>query len=116
MSDLSAHRLPRSKGFAIERHTDRHGVVLALRGELDLGSAPDLEQGLWEVEKMKPGRLIIDLSGLDFIDAVGLSLMVRAQQSAHTNGYPFALRRGPAQVQRVFELTGLIEHLTFLGR
>jgi anti-sigma B factor antagonist len=98
----------------IQRHTDLHGIVLALRGEMDLGSAPTFEQELRETQEAQPERIVIDLRSLDFMDCTGLALMVRAQQSAHTNGHLLALRPGPDQVQRLFQVTGLLDHFTFL--
>jgi anti-sigma B factor antagonist len=47
------------------------------------------------------------------MDSTGLSLIVQAHKSARANGHRFALRRGTSQVQRLFELTGLDDHLTF---
>jgi anti-sigma B factor antagonist len=98
----------------IQRHADSHGVVLALRGELDLLSAPEFEQKRREIEATRPGRILIDLRNLDFMDCTGISLMIGAQQSAHANGHLLALRRGPNQVQRLFQLLGLLDHFTFL--
>ena len=98
----------------IQRHADAHGVALALRGELDLVSAPELEQKLREIEETLPGRIVIDLGNLDFMDSTGISLMIRARQSAHANGHLLALRRDPNQVQRLFQLTELLDHFTFL--
>jgi anti-sigma B factor antagonist len=98
----------------IQRHADSHGVVLTLRGEIDLGSAPEFEQELREIQATQPGRILIDLRSLDFMDCTGISLLIRAQQSAEANGHLLALRRGPDQVHRLFELTGLLDHFTFL--
>jgi anti-sigma B factor antagonist len=100
--------------FEIKRRRDGHGTVLALQGELDLASAPELELHLDEIEARSPGRILLDLRSLNFMDCTGVSLIVRAQQTARANGHLLALRRGPYQVQRLFQLTGLLEHLKFL--
>jgi anti-anti-sigma factor len=88
-------------------------IVLALHGELDLGSAPALEGALSEFERSGSPRLVIDLENLQFMDSTGLALMVRAQQAARESGYRLVCRRGPKQVQRLFELTGVIDRLEF---
>jgi anti-anti-sigma regulatory factor len=49
------------------------------------------------------------------MDSAGLAAIVRAHQSAETNGYPLVLRRGANQVQRLFALTGVDERLIFEG-
>jgi anti-sigma B factor antagonist len=103
--------LPRQ--LEIHRHGDAGGVVLVLQGELDLASAPELAQELRELEATDVGRILIDLREVRFMDATGISLMIRAQQSADANGHRLALRRGPDQVQRLFQLTGVLDRFTF---
>ncbi len=100
--------------LGLRRHVDEHGIVLVLLGELDLGSAPELEQKLREIEATNPRRILIDLRSLAFMDCTGIALITQAQQSAHTNGHRLALRSEPGQVHRLFQLTGLVERFTFL--
>lgn len=97
----------------VHRERDAQGVVIALTGELDLASAPELDRQLRELDGVVPGRLLIDLSGLEFMDSTGIALLIRAQRSAEANGYPLALRRGPAQIEKLFEVTRLVDHFTF---
>jgi anti-sigma B factor antagonist len=102
-----------SRQLEIRRHRDAEGIVLALQGELDLASAPELAQELRELEATDVRRILIDLRELRFMDATGISLMIRAQQSAEANGHRLALRRGAGQVQRLFQLTGVLGRFTF---
>lgn len=112
-SGAQAHDRAAPGNLKIELGPDAHGTVVALAGELDLASVPALERQLQGLDGTSPGRLLIDLSGLDFMDSTGLALMIRAEQAARAHGHPLALRRGPAQIQRLFELTRLVEHFTF---
>ncbi len=104
--------LPRP--LEVHRRADPHGVVLVLEGEVDLGSAPKIEHELRKIQEARPERIVIDLRRLDFMDCTGLALMIRAQRTAQASGHRLALRRGPAQVQRLFQLTGLADEFTFL--
>jgi anti-sigma B factor antagonist len=99
--------------LVIDRTTDGDAVILALRGELDLTSAPLFEQALMEAESSKPRRVIIDLSGLEFMDSTGLRALLIARERAQENGHELALRRGPRQVQRVLELTKTLDAFQF---
>lgn len=99
--------------FRTARHADAQGVVLALRGELDLASAPALERELSEIAATGSGRILIDLAGLDFMDGAGLGVLLRAQRNAHAGGRPLQLRRPTRQVQRLFVLTDLVDHFVF---
>lgn len=88
-------------------------LVVALSGELDLASAPDLERELQLGEESSPSGIVIDLSGLGFMDSTGLQALLRARERAGEAGYRLSLRRGPHQVQRVFELTKTVDAFTF---
>jgi anti-sigma B factor antagonist len=99
--------------FTTQRSSDDRGVSLALFGELDLGSAPELDRQLREIELGGPERLVLDLSGLRFMDSTGLASIVQAQRLAQANGHELVLRHPTSQVQRLFELTGIIDRLTF---
>lgn len=101
-------------GVEIQSRIEAHDVVLEVRGELDLGSAPKLERKLREAEDSNPSRIVLDLSELAFMDASGISLVIRALRWADANGHRLALRPAPANVQRMLALAGLIDQLTFL--
>lgn len=99
--------------LTIQRSDDARGPVLTLGGELDLESAPELSRRLRELEEAKAGRVLIDLASLEFMDSSGLSVLVQAHRSAQGSGTQLALRPGPPQVQRLFELTGMTQRFTF---
>lgn len=50
-------------------------------------------------------RVLVDLSGLEFMDSNGLHILVSAQQRAVQNGQRLALLRGPRPVHRLFDVT-----------
>jgi anti-sigma B factor antagonist len=100
--------------LGIAQTTDADGVMLVLNGELDLSSAPELEALLRELESSNPGRILIDLHELKFMDSSGLALLIRAQQMTTAAGCRLELRPGPNQVQRLFEMTGTLDRFTFV--
>jgi anti-sigma B factor antagonist len=87
--------------------------VIAIQGELDLGTAPQLEEPLEAALAAGEAPLLIDLTGCEFIDSTGIALIVRAWQqldSASSDGgrsTRFALCCLNDQVQRLLEITGL---------
>ena len=92
--------------------------VLSVSGELDLGTAPQLEGPLEEALATGSG-LLIDLSACEFIDSTGIALLVRAWQ--RLDGEPgdgvgenggFALCGLNDQVRRLLELSGLSNSLS----
>jgi len=99
--------------LAVQWITGVQALTVRLEGELDLETARELDHQLAAIDPARFKRLVIDLSGVTFMDSRGLSSIVRAHQSAQQNGYAVVLRRGSNQVQRLFALTGVDERLTF---
>jgi anti-anti-sigma factor len=108
---MSDQLLPGS--LEIHRSEDGETLVLALRGELDLSSAPLLASELSNSASDGFHHILLDLSQLDFLDSRGLGALIQAQREAEANHKVFSLRPGALQVQRLFEVTGLIKHFTF---
>jgi anti-sigma B factor antagonist len=97
----------------LELDTDEHAglVRIALRGELDLSTAPKVEEELQRVETRSPPIVALDLTRLSFLDSTGLRLVIRADARAREEGRRLAIIRGPDEVQRVFSITQLDERL-----
>jgi anti-sigma B factor antagonist len=95
--------------LTIELFRDGDARIVLLRGELDLASAPALEEALRRVESGS-GRLVVDLSELSFIDSTGIHLLLQAH--LRTAGR-LSLRPGPPEVQRVLSLTKVANRLSF---
>jgi anti-sigma B factor antagonist len=91
-------------------HEDRDGrPVIALQGDLDLSSAPELTTlGLNLVDAGAPD-VIIDAARLDFCDSSGLSAFVQiANRLSKTHGH-LAIAAPTSVVRRVLEMSGLVQ-------
>ena len=86
-------------------------VRVELTGELDISSAPVLEEALGRIEGSEPPLLLLDLRLLEFMDSTGLRTLVNANQRARAQGRRLAIVRGPEQVDRIFSVTRLDERL-----
>jgi anti-sigma B factor antagonist len=94
---------------------EEQGLVrLLLRGELDLSTANKAEEELRRAESTEPALLVLDLSGLTFLDSTGLRLIVTADRRARDEGRRLAVVKGPETVQRVFTITRLDKRLEML--
>jgi anti-sigma B factor antagonist len=87
----------------------RH-IVRAV-GELDLATAPELDAVLNQLDS--PDAVTLDLSGLTFMDCCGLHSVLSLGKTCQKCAYEFTLIPGQPQVQRLFELTGLLDVLPF---
>jgi anti-anti-sigma factor len=98
--------------FHVEEHTQGTAVVIAVSGELDLRTSPELEVRLERVFNTDAELVILDLRQIEFMDSTGLRVLLAAHQRAHGSGRRFALVRGADQVERVLTLTGVRALLT----
>ena len=97
--------------FRVEMRTEGQATVVGVAGELDLASSPELEQQLEQFYASDNELLVIDLRGLEFMDSTGLSVIVSAHQKLIDAGRRLIIVRGPQQVQRLLDLTGVAERL-----
>jgi len=90
-------------------------ALIALSGELDLSGAPALDQEIEELA-VRPDvqRVFLDLRGLEFLDSSGLRVVALAERRLSAGGRSLVLVRGKESVQRVFEITRLVERLHFV--
>ncbi|HTT31271.1 MAG TPA: STAS domain-containing protein [Solirubrobacteraceae bacterium] len=99
---------PHTLGFEMhEERDERGGVRLSLLGELDLAVADQLRTRLQEFAH-EHTRVLVDLSGLQFIDSTGLQILITYLNEGADNGWEFRVEPNlTSQVRRVIELVGL---------
>jgi anti-sigma B factor antagonist len=90
-------------------------VVLVLDGELDLATAPLLDEQLAQLQASDAAQLLVDLDRVAFIDSTGLGVLVKHARISSQNGQRLRLTRGSPQAQRLFELAGVWDRLPFLA-
>ena len=89
-----------------------HGAPrLIASGELDLASAEQLETQLKQLETSEPEVLVLDLRELEFMDSTGLRAVIAADARARERGGRLVVVRAPEEVDRVFRLTRMDQHL-----
>ncbi len=87
-------------------HSEGVAVVTAV-GEVDLHTAPQLEAALAEQIAAGHPRLVVDLSGVGFLDSTGLGVLVKALKAAREGEGWIRLVVTSPRIARVFEITGL---------
>jgi anti-anti-sigma factor len=95
----------------IAEHEHAGLTHVVLTGELDLSTAKQIDEELGRIESERPDTVVIDLSGLTFLDSSGLRAIVGADQRARRENRRVVVIRGPDAVQRVFSITHLDEQL-----
>jgi anti-anti-sigma factor len=83
----------------------REPQAFALRGELDLEGSDRVEPALLAYSLgIRGDALVLDCSGLTFLDSSGLGMLVDV---SNRTGKRVVLEHVPAQCRRAVELTGL---------
>jgi anti-anti-sigma factor len=94
--------------FAVES-TDA-SVVVAVRGELDVVSSQLLDERLSEVSAGRD-RVILDLSGVDFMDTTALAVIVGHWRRQVAAGGAFLLAGARYRYTKALWITGLADRL-----
>jgi anti-sigma B factor antagonist len=94
-------------GFAYDVTQDDGVVVVRLRGELDLATAPELQRELLGILDRPVRALTLDLGELTFLDSSGLGALYRARQAAEAGRVTLRLEAVPEHVMRVLDVTAM---------
>jgi anti-sigma B factor antagonist len=91
------------------QHPDFDTVQVTVAGSLDLARAYDFDDAMRRIERDAPGRVLVDLRLLEFLDSTGLSRLVALRRRCRRTGRRLVLVRGSVAVQRLFAATAMNE-------
>ena len=77
--------------------------VLRLKGEIDLYVFPSVTASLDGIIEKKPERLVVDLSGVTYIDSAGFAALIQAMQKVEAYGGKFLLAGLQETVHSIFK-------------
>jgi anti-sigma B factor antagonist len=90
-----------------EQHQSGGVVVVAVSGELDIGTAPRVEDCLAYLASTGHHRLVLDTARLSFCDAAGIRVMVRARMRADERGGWLRLAAASARLLWLLDILAL---------
>jgi anti-sigma B factor antagonist len=90
---------------------DEHTHVLALSGEVDAVTAPQLGRRLLGLAREGKTHVVVDLSKVTFMDSTGIGVLLNAVRQLTTRHGRLVLVCPTERVIRPFEITGLVAHL-----
>lgn len=96
-----------TEGFDLRVHAVETGASVAVRGELDAYTAPQLRKVLDELLDGSVRRVVVDLEATTFIDSTGLGVLVAAARKAKSQDAELILDSPARSVYRVLQITGL---------
>lgn len=95
-------------GFALSVHHEGDVTTVSIAGELDLATTPRLrELAMSELTNGGCRTLVLDLSGLTFLDSTGLGCWVELRNEALASGRDVRLHRVPDSARKTLTIGGL---------
>jgi anti-sigma B factor antagonist len=81
--------------------------IVAVNGEVDVYSAPALKEKITDLLQDGANTLIVDLSGVAFLDSTGLGALVEARAATSEAGGSLPLVCSQERILKLFTITGL---------
>jgi anti-sigma B factor antagonist len=100
--------------FRVVVRTEGDVVRVCPFGEVDIDTVREIREQLEHATATGARHVVLDLGGVTFFDSTGLHLVLEADAASRAQRWEFELIGGPADVQRVFDLTGARARLPFV--
>lgn len=99
------------RDFTIGEQHQRGVVVVDISGELDIGTAPQVEDRLAHLSATGHHHLVLDTARLSFCDAAGIRVMIRARMRADERGGWLRLAAASARLRWLLDILALGTYL-----
>ncbi len=93
--------------LSLTTRTEGKATVVAVGGEIDVYTAPQLRERVVELVAAGSYDLVLDLSGVEFLDSTGLGVLVGALNRVRAHDGSLVLVLTAERILKVFEITGL---------
>jgi anti-sigma B factor antagonist len=99
-----------------EMVVDGNDIYMTVLGEIDAASVGALQRRLFEVIESTSGAVVLNMSGVSFIDSMGVRAVVAVHRRLSEQHRSLVLHEISAPVRRLLDLTGLGPTLGLEGR
>jgi anti-sigma B factor antagonist len=105
-ANTSNRSQPGSTATITQRELDERTNVIAIKGDLDLFAAPNLKWALVDLLNAGYSQVVVDLSGVTFIDSTAVGVLVGVNRSLDA-GARLAIVCDQPNVLKIFGVSGL---------
>jgi anti-sigma B factor antagonist len=95
-----------------EESLDEQRHVVAVTGEIDLFTAPELKTVLSEAVEAGRTRIVVDLTETSFLDSTALGVLIGAVKRLRSRDGVLTIVNTDANIAKTFEITGLDQIFT----
>ena len=90
--------------------SDEQGLAqISVGGEVDVATAPELREKLYEVIDRGESPVILDLLAVTFIDSTALGVLIGAQERCRGRGTDLRIIVDNPRITKIFGITGLTD-------
>ncbi len=100
--------------FELRTELNTHHACIIVAGELDLSTAPRLEDEVQGALAHGAGEITIDLQRITFIDSSGLRLFIVLAERAAAEHWMLRLTSPAGRAAAIFDITGARANLPFV--
>jgi len=104
---VDEHHVYRNTAFGLTTQYSGRQVVVALRGEVDMLTAPTFACVLDSLFDAGRRHVVVDAAEIDFMDASGLRVIGPISSRLHDSGGTLTIRSPSPMVRRILDITGL---------
>jgi anti-sigma B factor antagonist len=91
---------------------DDERQVVAVAGEIDLFTAPELKQALADAVESGRSRIVVDLTNTTFLDSTALGVLIGAVKRLRSRDGILTIVNTDPNIAKTFEITGLDQIFT----
>jgi len=102
----------RQQNLDIRTSREPDATIVKISGEVDLRTSPQLRDVFLELLETKPQRVILDLTGVGYVDSSGVGTIVELKRRAMQDNGTVILVGLQARVRSLFEITRLDKFFT----
>lgn len=88
--------------------------VITPNGDIDMSGSPTLRESVRRMLGAKPGKLVVDLAQVGYMDSSGLATLVEAMKIAKGSGTALVLCAMNDRVRAIFEIARLDQYFTIV--
>jgi anti-sigma B factor antagonist len=109
MTEISALEVGDEDLSVSVRNLEHDVAVVSVRGEIDIATAPTLRHPLITLVENGRHHLVLDLSGVGFMDSSGLGVLIRVLPHVQSRGGTMRLAQLQPNVLRILRIAGLTQ-------
>jgi anti-sigma B factor antagonist len=98
--------------LSLSHHRDAESATVAAQGDIDLSTVDQLVSEIAAAAAADVTDVVVDLSGVAFIDSAGISALLRGRRLADERAQRFRVTGAEGLVREVLEMTGVWRHLS----